>query len=203
MPDTSLSAWPTGTRRLEDLAAAVPSDLRAACELANATAYDLFGGRDSCVLTSHALAAFLCEAQGRDATLTRIEAHIFPQCRCTTDCHGRYCTCRSLGGDSTGSRRPAAGPGYWHGHLAVTCDGFLLDPTIDQVNSDLIHLAPLVLPLPSGWDDGKSIMLADAENTFVRYNKYHRQVGWKSAPDARPSHWRDVVGLMAEVGSNG
>lgn len=180
--------WPNAPA-LAELTSTVPANLQAACEKANTMAYAICLNRATCVLTSHALAAYLREAEGLDAAPVRVEAHIFPQ-------RGYGST---LGWDGDGSRRAAAAPDMWHGHLAVTCEGFLLDPTIDQVNDENMHLpAGLVLPLPTDWDDGRSVAFVDAEGTFARYCKYHRQVGWKSAGDARPSHWRPVVDLMME-----
>jgi hypothetical protein len=185
---TPRRTWPAGTTPLAELTATVPAYLQAACDKANLMAGAVRLCPATCVLTSHALAAYLREVEGLDPTLTRIEAHIFPQ-------RG---TGSSLGSRGDGTRRPAAAKGMWHGHLAVTCVGYLLDPTIDQVNDGNMNMSPLVLPLPAGWDDGAQIMFTTADDTFVRYCKYYRQVGWKAAGDARPSHWRPIVDLMIE-----
>lgn len=174
---------------LAELATIVPAHLQAACEKANAMAYALRLERNTCVLTSHALVAYLREVEGLDAAPVRVEVHVHARERG----HGH-----ALGWDGDGSRRRGAGPGMWHGHLAVVCGDFLLDPTIDQVNDGKVNLRPLVLPLPSGWNDGFPVIFTDAEGTDARYSKYRRQVGWKSAGDARPSHWRPVVDLMLE-----
>jgi hypothetical protein len=204
--------WAAEAPLLADLTAAVPLDLRDACTLANACAYQWLGYRNSCILTSHALAAFL-RLRGHDASLVRVELHPFPQCRCTPDtlaalnvrynsnlrwesCHGRNCDAYVLGWDGDGSRRRAASPGKWAGHLAVTSEGCLLDPTADQVNKSFEVLRPVAVPLPEGWDEGKGIRFTDGSRTFVRYERYHRQAGWKSAGDARPSHWMPVVHRM-------
>jgi len=201
---TSGTLWPEGLTYaspllLDELRGRVPADLQQWCDLANQAARLEFGCPDTCVLTSHALAAFLRE-MGREPELVRIEAHPHARCRCDTNCHGRHCRSGGvLGWDGDGTRRPAAGPGMWHGHLGVACDGYLLDPTIDQVSTDLMPLRPLVFPLPPGWDKGASIYFTDGDGNRLYYVRYRRQVGWKSAGDARPSHWRRVVDLMLEI----
>lgn len=185
-----------GTVPLADLVRDVPPDLAYACGLANEVAYSVLGYRSTCVLTSHALAEFL-RLRGREPELVRPEWHAFPKCRCATGaCHGLACHGGSLSWDGDGTHRPASAPGFWKGHLAVACDGHLLDPTIDQLNNGYVNLPPLVVPMAGWWDEGLSVRFTDTEGTFVRGNKYRRQVGWKSAPDARRSHWDDVLREM-------
>jgi hypothetical protein len=163
--------------------AAYVSDLRRWCDLANRIAYETLGYRNSCVLTSHALAAFLRE-QGIDAEPFRAEMHAFPDDGLDAGF--------VLGSSGDGTRRPAASPGGWWGHLAVSCGEWVLDPTIDQSAVGYRRLRPAVFRKPSGWDEG--VAHCWNENGIdVRYQRYYRQVGWKSAPDARPSHWLDVV----------
>jgi hypothetical protein len=96
----------------------------------------------------------------------------------------------------------------WRGHLAVTCGPYVLDPTIDQAAAGKIRLRPAVFLKPAGWDesgrdDGSrangTAYWWDERGLMVRYGKYHRQVGWKSAGDARPSHWRDIVAEMERL----
>jgi hypothetical protein len=188
-----------GTYLLEELDNTIPAELLLPCILANAAAYIDCGHPATCVLTAHALAAYLREQHDLEPSLVRVEAHAHPQCRCESDCHGRYCSGKVLGSPPWGERRPATRPGWWGGHLAVTCDGYLLDPTIDQVNNDLMHLPPIVVPLPDDWENGGGPQVADGEGTGVWWRKYYRQIGWKSAGDARPSHWRPVVDLMLEL----
>lgn len=196
MNEPTHDAWIAGLPRLEDLVAGAPAALRSACELANVVAYEIRQERNTCVVTSHALAAYLRAAENLEAGLVRVTAVTHPRCRCATNCHGLTCQGAVLGSDGGGERLPKARDSGWWGHLVVTCGGYLLDPTVDQSNNEFVHLGPLVLPLPNGWNDGESVMLTDAEGTFVRYSKFRRQVGWKSAPDARPSHWRPIVNLM-------
>jgi hypothetical protein len=192
---------------LAEVAEKVPPELQRACLLANKNAYaERRPSRANCVLAAHALAAFL-RVQGQKPTLVRIEAHAFPATG-----YGVI-----LGSAGDGTRRPAASPGCWHGHLGVTCGGHLLDPTLDQVN-DTHHnmsLPPVVLPLPPMWDDEpdwrdpewtvamgrewhqkSTVQFRDSQGTTGYYAKYHRQVGWKSAGDARPSHWLPIVHAM-------
>lgn len=191
--------WAEGTPSLSSLTKDIPPDLQSACELANRVAYSILGYRNSCVLTSHALAAFL-KLRRYEPCLVRPEWHVFPECRCDFgDCHGRAYRGGALSWDGDGSRRPASRPGYWNGHLAVTCDGYLLDPTIDQLNNESVHLPCLVISLAGWWDKGTDIRFVNSEGTFVRGNKYHRQAGWKSRPDARPSHWHNVLHQMVSV----
>lgn len=172
----------------------VPGDLQRWCNLANRAAWIDMGEPDTCILTSHALAAYL-ELMGREPRLVRVEAAAFgPR------------TGHILGSEGNGTRMPAAAPGMWNGHLAVACDGHLLDPTIDQMNLDdhnQFSFAPLVFGLPVWWDEGRAIFFTDGGGNMLRYTKFSRQAGWKSAPDARPSHWRPVTALMVELEARG
>src|SRR5262245_39128320 len=80
------------------------------------------GVRDTCVLTSYALKDVL-RRLGYNSRLIRVEAAVFP------DDRRHYGAL--LGGLPKGCRREAAGPGRWHGHLAVAVDDtWLLDPTL-------------------------------------------------------------------------
>lgn len=161
-------------------------ELRAWCELASEAAYVVRGQRNTCVLTSHALAAFLRDLD-LEAEVFRAEAHVFSNDQAVSGC--------SLGWDGDGRRRPAAGPGMWHGHLAVHCGGYVLDPTIDQAEVGGKRIAPAVFAKPTGWDEGTAHCWTE-DGLNVRHQRYRRQVGWKSAGDSRPSHWREVVECM-------
>lgn len=161
-------------------------DLREWCRLANWAAFEICGYRNTCIATSHALVAFL-QARGLDAQPFRAEVHAHSPLRSV---HGM-----ALGWDGDGSRRRAARPGMWWGHLAVECAGYVLDPTIDQAEVGDTCIRPAVFAKPEGWDGGTAHVWQEAGLT-VRHQRYHRQVGWKSAPDARPSHWRDIGDLM-------
>lgn len=166
-------------------------DLERWCNLANIAAYEILGYRNSCILTSHALVAFLREL-GLDAEPFRAEVRIFPVERTP----GIYGT--TLGGDSLGVRRPAARPGCWWGHLAVSCGAYVLDPTIDQGEVGGQRVRPAVFAKPPRWEEFGGHLWYES-GLSVCHSKYYRQVGWKSAPDARPSHWMDVVSLMQDV----
>ena len=48
---------------------------------------------------------------------------------------------------------PKAGPGMWHGHLAVQCEDHILDATLDQLDG----LSPLAFPIEPQWDDGGTL----------------------------------------------
>ena len=172
-----------------DQLTAVPAsvdDLERWCLIANVAAYEVCQCRNSCIATSFALAAFLRE-QGLQAEPFRAEVYIHSDDRAITS--------TSLGSSGDGTRRPAAAPGMWHGHLAVTCGDYVLDPTIDQAEVGGISILPAVFAKPDGWDQGAAYCW-DESDLHVRYKRYHRQVGWKSAGDARPSHWRDITWLM-------
>lgn len=177
-------------RPLAELAARAPAGLVRACQVANRAAFGLLARRNVCVVASHALAAFLA-LQRYEPVLVRPEWHVFPA--------DRRLPGASLSWDGDGTRRRAAVPGCWHGHLAVACAGFLLDPTIDQVNGAGIAVPPLVIPLGGWWDEGGWVEFTDEAGAYVRGCRYHRQRGWKSAPDARPSHWADVLHRMVDL----
>lgn len=163
------------------------------CHLANMIAFSLFGCRNSCIATSHALAAFLRD-RGLDAEPFRAEVHVY-----TPD---RSATGFSLGSQGDGSRRPAAGPGLWRGHLAVMCAGFVLDPTIDQSECGGKRVQPAVFPMPAGWADGTRYRWKE-NGLDVSYSRYYRQVGWKSAPAARPTQWRELLLWMQDLATTG
>jgi hypothetical protein len=170
-----------------------PAQLQQACELANLATREIKPDElATCILTSWALCQYLLD-HGHNAALVRVELAIWPAERE----NGGYLA----GSSGDGTRIPAARPGWWHGHLAVMVEsGHLLDPTIDQANRNLRNVAPmpLVVPLPSWWDSGRAAFYVDDDETMVRYSKFHRQNGWKSAPDSRPSHWRPVLEIMHE-----
>ena len=127
---------------------------------------------------------------------------------------------------TAGAMRATARAGPRPGRIAGTgtsgspAPGYLLDPTLDQVNDvhRNMHLPPVVLPLLELWDaepawrDGNwmsgryrewceksGIWFRDSHGTDVRCNKYYRQVGWRSACDARPSHWQPIVRRMVDA----
>ena len=208
-----------GALPLSDLIKDVPPALAYACDLAFMAAFDTFDYDGSCVPTSHALAEYL-RRLGREPTLVRPMVSIVAKCHCTPErleqmyaeveaqshahgwpatwrmtrtgtCNGRVCRGASFNGD--GARSNVCG------HLIVTCDGYLLDPTIGQINNDAVHLDPLVLPLPADWDARGSVKFLDPEGTWVQYSRYWRQSGFKSRKDARKSYWMPVLNRMLEL----
>ena len=166
--------------------ATIPSEpcLRQWCRLANRAGRSVFGFRNSCIMTSHALAAFLRE-RGVDAECIRVEVHA----------HGNSASF-VLGGDGDGTRRPAAGPGCWRGHLAVTAAGYILDPTIDQGGKGSSRVRPAVFQIPPDQDARHYGRVWDERGFRVSHEAYHRQVGWKSRPESRRIEWADVVAEM-------
>ena len=176
-------------------------DLRRWCRLANRAGRNVCGYRNSCIATSHALAAFL-RSRGLEADPFRAEVHVWTGSR---EIPGFV-----LGSSGDGSRRPAAGPGMWHGHLAVRSGEYVLDPTIDQAAAGKVRLKPAVFAVPADWDDdvryfdwNTGTFRWEENGLAVSYGRYYRQVGWKSAGDARPSRWRDIAAEMeflSEIG---
>jgi hypothetical protein len=176
-------------------------------ETANACAYAMLGYRNSCILTSYALADVLC-SQGFNAYPLRIEAHVFPG-----DNDDRRYIGTTLGWDGDGTRRPAAKPGCWHGHLGVAVDrDWLLDPTIDSANKPdwPAQIGPTAIALPPEfWDPPvpytgrRGSVKLDLPGIMVRWVPYRKQVGFASAGDARPSHWRPLAAaIWAKLGAH-
>ena len=179
-----------------------PTKLERWCLLANKAGYELEGVRNSCILTSHALVAFL-RMQGLEAEVFRAQAKV----HCCQ--HDRQCYGSVAGSDGDGTRRPKSDG--WHGHLAVSCGDFVLDPTIDQLEVSCGQRPrPAVFVKLDGWDTTppdrpwqggawQHWLDGDLEISHVRHP---RQVGWKSKPAARPSKWINVVDLMIEMSKN-
>ena len=184
------------SRRRYGLSVDPVSQLGNCCRLANAISrcYNE-GERGTCVLTAHALAGFLTQNTDFVAEPVRVEVHIHHSERAVTG--------STLGWDGDGSRTPAARPGCWHGHLAVWCQGSVLDPTIDQCEVGGCRVESATFLAPEGWADSSygghwegsypegcwvpGIIHHWQEGLLtVAYGKYHRQIGWKSAGDARP-----------------
>jgi hypothetical protein len=55
----------------------------------------------------------------------------------------------------------------------------------------------MVVPLPSDWGGHGAVyaQLGDPP-TLLRWTRYQRQVGWKSAGAHRPSQWKDILEEM-------
>jgi hypothetical protein len=149
----------------------VPSRYSAWANLAN-TANRLVGcKRANCISVSHALALFLRD-HGLDAQPVRVTTAVYPEDR-------------THSGAILGHHEGRNTKDGWAGHLAVSADHHVFDATLDQVELG----APLVFPVPAGWDDGEPAFLEDEHKTFIRYERFHRQNGWKSKPAARQSAW--------------
>jgi hypothetical protein len=77
---------------------------------------------------------------------------------------------------------------------------WLLDPTLDQANKEewgAVCVRPLVIPITEDFFSGETIFLRLPEVRF-RYTIFPRQIGFKSAPDARPSHWMPLAKVFEE-----
>jgi hypothetical protein len=179
----------------------IPHDLDRWCRLANACALQIYETHDTCIATSHALAAFLAE-RGLPANPERITVYVTRQ-------HPKgWWTGVVLGSQGDGSRQPPTKPGYWKGHLGVRCGQWLLDPTVDVVNgmvpegtepAGLSGLEPTVIELPRDWDEGRPVYLITPNCTHLEYHRYPRQIGWKSCGNARPIAWRPILEAMVTV----
>jgi hypothetical protein len=116
-----------------------------------------------------------------NASPVRLTAAVFP------DAKGLYGSV--LGSERRGS---AAKKDMWSGHLGVAIGNeWLCDATLDQANKPewgAVCVRPLVVPVTAEFFSGETIFLSLPGIQF-RYNIFARQNGWKSAPDARPSHW--------------
>lgn len=172
------------------------TELQDWCLLANAVAYEMEGVRNTCIHTSMALAEFL-RRQGLEAEVFRAEAAV----HCLL--HDRQCYGSFAGGNGDGTGRPKANG--WRGHLAVSCGDFVLDPTIDQLETRCgLRPTPAVFRKPEGWGvtppdrpwQGGTWHRWDEAGLEVSHVRYRRQVGWKSKPAARPSRWLDMVEAM-------
>jgi hypothetical protein len=174
-------------------------DLGDWCLLANAAAYEIEGVRNTCILTSHALVAFL-QLQGFEAEVFRARATAHP-----TEEFEQRLGRRGLGACAGGSHFSHGGG--WAGHLAVSCGDFVLDPTLDQLEAEGQRPRPAVFVKPVGWDvpppdspwQGGAWHHWRDGDLDVDHTRHPRQVGWKSKPAARPSSWMEVVDLMMSL----
>ena len=169
------------------------------CRLANAAAYEIEGVRNTCIQTSHALATFL-QAKGLEAEVFRAEARIW----CLL--HERECTGSLAGSNGDGTRRPKSSG--WHGHLAVSCGDYVLDPTIDQLEVTCgLRPSPAVFLKPKGWSEtppnmpwsGGAWYHWTEDGLDINHSRYRKQIGWKSKPAALPSRWRDILDTMNQM----
>jgi hypothetical protein len=149
------------------------------------------GMTNYCILASAALHDIL-QAMGYQADVLRVEAAVFNQDGAPI-----------LGGDGDGTRRPAAKPGHWRGHLvAVANRRYLLDATLDQAGSGA---TPIVIEFPSWWIDiaHKPIFVPLVNGGMVRYVAFPGRGGYKSAPDFRPRRRRSIVDAAQQILANG
>jgi hypothetical protein len=175
-------------------------DLEHWCLLANAAAYDIEGVGNSCILTSHALVAFL-QLQGFEAEVFRARASV----HLTKEFERRLG--RPGYGAAAGEGHFSRSPGGWAGHLAVSCGDFVLDPTLDQLEAEGQRPRPAVFVKPVGWDvpppdrpwQGGAWHHWRDGDLNVGHARHPRQVGWKSKPAARRSSWVEVVDLMVSL----
>src|SRR6266478_2239293 len=104
------------------------------CNATNRIGQQLTGTRDNCILACILASAALWEVLqklGISSYPMRAEAAVFGAD--INPPEQRYGVI--LGSDGNGTRRRAASPGKWWGHLIViAADQYLLDPTLDQVN---------------------------------------------------------------------
>lgn len=156
----------------------------------NQTSYRAFGGRESCILSSFAV-AYILMSKGYESFPIRVYASVFSKERNVTGV--------SLGGKGDGTRIPAAMEGMWNGHLAVFAKSrrgnksYLLDPTLDQVNRKRIRVKPVVLEIPEMFLIARRGALYQIGNCNVRYSACPHQNGFMNKPDARPSHWFPIA----------
>ena len=173
------------------------SQLEAFCTLANKEIRRYYGSRGSCVFST----ATVCQVLnhfGIQAEPLRVEAGLFPDDRKHYGC--------LLGAIGDGTRRPAAQPDMWIGHLATLISGrYLFDSTLDQANenSPHLHAKPIVIDLrTTKWFDPDPPLYGDPwtgllrpwnNGTQLRITQHPRQVCWKHAGDFRPCRRRELT----------
>jgi hypothetical protein len=160
--------------------------LREINAIANALSFEENGFHNSCIYTSAALSDALVRL-GYQARMLRVEAAVYPPCTC---CHGSL-----LGFRGDGTRRPAASPGMWNGHVAVVVDEtYLLDPTLDQVEGAEPFVGVVTPEFLAGekcifWFDGVRHLVfpEDPRGQMTRYFAFPKRCGWKGASAYRCS----------------
>jgi hypothetical protein len=157
----------------------------------NRVVADWYGAPNCCIFASGVLLDVLHARGYTGARPVRIEA-------AARDNKGAWVIAGSLG---DGSRRPAASPGNWWGHMGVMVDGVLLDPTLDQISGQLPFSGPYDEEWEHAWYDVNSTGEAQqvwttypGEGVYrVRYVVIRDREGWASAPDWRGKRARQSV----------
>jgi hypothetical protein len=164
------------------------------------------GDLTNCILASGALMDLLRKLDV-DARCVRAEVAVSPR---TGERHAYI-----LGSLGDGSRRPAAEPGMWNGHLVVVAGDVLLDPTLDQIAAAaeedgrdgydyLCAFAAPITDTPRSARGGMWFTLDDVgigtpiptwHGSDVRYNICPEMGGWKNAPLFRPRVRARVAGI--------
>jgi hypothetical protein len=162
------------------------------CLLANREILDFYGTRGSCIFST----AVVCDVLnhlGIASIPLRVTAAAF-----RPDPHKTGCV---LGSEGDGTRRLAARRDHWYGHLvSLVEEKFLMDTTLDQMNDHHpeIGATPCVIYLPgTEWNNEPGcwtgLLTMFGNGSTLRYSKFHRQNGWKSAGDFRPRRRREIV----------
>jgi hypothetical protein len=164
------------------------------CQITNRIGWQINAKPDTCVLMSASLHEVLTRL-GIPAEFLRVRAAVHCGCGCSPRSKHYGCV---LGSNGDGTRLPAARPDHWHGHLVVVALGqYLLDATLDQVSVGHPWLAaePFVGEVTLEFLRGEKSLLATTGNagSSVCYSAFPGRGGYKTAPDMRPSHGRDIV----------
>jgi hypothetical protein len=150
---------------------ATPANLQQLCILANRLSYELFGIRESCILSSAALAEAL-SVLGVEARSLRVRASFIPRTK-IPEFMGAY--------SGLGATEPGFPPReriFGNGHLVCIAAGrYLPDATLSQVNKRQPYLAaaPIVAEVSVEFFEGRGVEV-DAGNrgSKVRYNIFPR-----------------------------
>jgi len=169
------------------------------CRLVNTVVRDdCDGDKDTCILSALTVCDVL-NSLGISISPIRVEAAVYPD---DTNAPGVILG-RIPNGDSP---RKKASPDHWHGHLAsIACGHYLIDTTLDQIEIPNVITYPCVVDLiktlwfkEAKWETWTGL-LRYSENSVLRYTKFPRQNGWKSAPDYRLSHRIRLVEIIAAL----
>lgn len=199
----------------------VQLQLKKICELTNLCGKKLFRQKypNTCILSSAALIHVLTE-EGYGAEPLRVQAAVFPAEFEGGSTRKTLQGC-VLGSDGDGSRMAASAPDMWRGHLVVlvrilvrsSSKLFLLDPTLDQVNSSQPHLlaepvavqvseewltAGKFLPTPNGPRLNVHRVATGSTGAVVDYLAFPKRGGWKQAADWRVSHWSPLANRVSK-----